>query len=313
MLPPAVRPAIPVTKGLIAVMFATFALSIVIGGGIGGSEDPEVLYRIGAQHAGSIWSGQWWRLVTAIFLHAGPLHLLLNGFSLFNLGLFLEPTLGSRRFLVLFFASGLVSGLATLVFVTGTLSVGASGAVFGLAGLLLADELTRRRMYRRVAVEVGPRWRPRVSIIPILVLNLALGLAIPAVNNYAHVGGLVGGFLLGTAWIERNLRHAARSWLAYALLALLVGVLGVAGFRPAFGAAAAARLAGAAFVAAREGRLDEALDYVNEAVAKEPGNARYRYLRATIHGLRGDREAALADGRAACAGGVAEACAPFSR
>lgn len=134
----ALRAPIPATKALIGVMVAMFFASVLLGGGIGGSQDPEVLYALGAQDARSILEGQWWRLVTAIFLHAGPLHLLVNGFSLYNLGLFLEPTLGARRFLALFFVSGLVSGLATLAFVRDTLGVGASGAVFGLAGLLLA-------------------------------------------------------------------------------------------------------------------------------------------------------------------------------
>ncbi len=308
MLPPAPRPAIPATKALIAVMVGTFVLSIAVGGGLAGSEDPRVLDDLGAQNANAIWRGEWWRLLTAIFLHAGPLHLLVNGFSLYNLGLAIEPTLGARRFLLLFFVSGLVSSLATLVFVQDRLSVGASGAVFGLAGLLLADELTRRRMYRRIALDGGPRWRPRMSIIPILVLNLAIGVIIPIVNNYAHVGGLVGGFLLGTAWIERNMRHPGRARLAYVALGLLIGLLGTVGFRPAYTGTAAEDAASLAITAAHSGRLDEALAYANDAVGLAPRDVRYRQIRASIHALRGDMEAANADARVACDAGLAEAC-----
>lgn len=302
------RPPVPVTKALIGVMVAAFLLSVVVGGGMAGSEDARVLYRLGAQDATAIWRGEWWRLLTAVFLHAGPLHLLVNGFSLYNLGLFLEPTLGPRRFLTLFFVSGLVSGLATLVFVQDTLSVGASGAVFGLAGLLLADELTRRRMYRRIHVEGGPRWRPRASIIPILLVNLGLGLAIPVINNYAHVGGLTGGFLLGTAWIETGLRQPLRARLAYVALGVLIGALGVAGFRPAITGQAAEEMASAARVAVQTGRLDDALAYANEALALAPDDPRYRLLRFGIHFERGDHEAAAEDLRAACAGGIEQAC-----
>lgn len=289
-------------------MVATFVLSIVMGGGLEGSQDPDILYRLGAQHAPSIWRGQWWRLLTAVFLHAGPIHLAANGLSLYLLGRVIEPTLGVPRYLVLFLASGLVSGLATLVFVQETLGVGASGAVFGLAGLLLADELTRRRMYRRIALEGGPRWRPRVSIIPILLLNLVLGLVIPIINMYAHVGGLVSGFLLGTAWIERNMRHPDRARLAYAALGLLIGVLGVVGFRPMYTGEAAETAASRAVVAAHRGRLDEALAYADEAVDLAPRDVRYRQIRASIHAMRGDMEAARADAKVACDAGLAEAC-----
>ncbi|HEX7128000.1 MAG TPA: rhomboid family intramembrane serine protease [Thermodesulfobacteriota bacterium] len=309
MVPPAPRaPAVPATMALIAVMVATFLLSIVMGGGLEGSQDPDVLYRLGAQDAPSIWHGEWWRLVTAVFLHAGPVHLAANGFSLYVLGRVIEPTLGMPRYLVLFFVSGLVSGLATLVFVQDTLGVGASGAVFGLAGLLLADELTRRRMYRRIALEGGPRWRPRVSIIPILLLNLALGLVIPIINMYAHVGGLVAGFLLGTAWIERNMRRRTRSRLAYLALGLLIVVLGAAGFRPVYTGEAAEHAASRAIIAANHGLLDEALAFADEAVDLAPRDPRFLQIRAQIHARRGDMAAALADAQAACDAGLAEAC-----
>lgn len=334
------RPPLRGTRTLIGVMVGAFVLSVVMGG----SMDPEVLYRLGAQDAESVWQGEWWRLVTSIFLHAGPVHLLFNGFSLYALGQTLEPPLGTRRFLVLFFVSGLTASLATLVFVTDVLSVGASGAVFGLAGLLLADELTRRRIYRRMEMAEGTRWRPRASIIPVLLVNLGLGFVIPQINNYAHVGGLVGGFLLGTAWIEANLRRPFRAAAAYVVLGGLVGALLLAGFRPALTwipefregvAASRAREWGRAYdaltraidsggahpqifarraLAAREvGRYDQALDDADRALALDPGNARFRWLRATIHALRGDEAAAVADARAACGGGVEEACSALGR
>ncbi len=334
------RPSLPGTRLLVGVMVGAFVLAVLLGG----STDPEVLLRLGAQDAGRIWQGEWWRLVTSIFLHAGPVHLLFNGFSLYALGRILEPALGTRRFLVLFFVSGLTASLATLVFVTDVLSVGASGAVFGLAGLLLADELTRRRLYRRVEPVGERRWRPRASIVPVLLINLALGFVVPHINNYAHIGGLVGGFLLGTAWIETNLRRPLAATAAYLLLGGLLGTLLFVGFRPALTwipefrevvAASRAREWERAYealtraiesggglpvlfaqraLAAREvGRYDQALDDADRALALDPENARFRYLRATIHALRGDEAAAAADARAACRGGVEEACAALER
>ncbi len=341
MIPNPLRPPPRATYALIGLMAAAFVASVLLGG----SRDPSVLYRLGAQDAESVWQGEWWRLLTSIFLHAGPVHLLANGLSLYALGQALEPPLGARRFLLLFFVSGVTASLATLVFVTDRLSVGASGAVFGLAGLLLADELTQRRIYRQVEVVGGPRWRPRASIIPMLLLNLALGVAIREINNYAHVGGLVAGFLLGTAWIEANLRKPARSAAAYAALVTLMAVLAIAGFRPTFtwvaafregtkataagdwdrayaaftraiesgGEARAHLFAQRAYAALEGGRHDQALADVNRALALEPENGRFLHLRAIIHELRGDPAAALADTRAACEAGVEEACSAIPR
>lgn len=338
---PSVHPPLRATSALLGLMGAAFVASVLLGG----SMDPKVLYRLGAQDAESVWQGEWWRLLTSIFLHAGPAHLFANGVSLYALGRALEPPLGARRLLLLFFVSGVTASLATLVFVTEVLSVGASGAVFGLAGLLLADELTRRRLYRQVEGAGGFRWRPRASIIPILLVNLALGAVIPHINNYAHVGGLVAGFLLGTAWIEANLRKRARSAGAYLALCALIGVLAFVGFRPAFtwvpafregteaiaardweraydaltraiesgGGGRAHLFAQRAYAALEAGRYDRALADANRALALEPGNGRFRYLRASIQDLRGDRAAALADARAACEAGVEEACAAISR
>jgi rhomboid protease GluP len=332
-----IRPSFPVTRVLVALMVLAFGATVALGGTTmwGGGR----LFELGALYAPAVWAGDWWRLLTWIFLHGGLLHLFVNSLSLVSLGRVIEPTLGAARFLVVFFLSGLVSGLATLAFVTDVPSVGASGAVFGLAGLLLAEELTRRRVYRRLEVAGGRRWRPQASIVPALVLNLALGVMVPVVNNYAHVGGLLAGFLLGTAWIERNLRHRARSRLAYLALGALIGALAVKGAWPGFSWAPAERegteaaeagdweraydafsraieqgrrgadvYARRAQAAGQTGRLDQALADVNEALARDPGNPGFRYLRAAIHHVRGDRAAALADGRAACDGGVEEAC-----
>ncbi|HWP35879.1 MAG TPA: rhomboid family intramembrane serine protease [Thermodesulfobacteriota bacterium] len=335
------HPPMPVTRLLLAVLLGTFVASLVLGG----STDPEVLERLGAQDAARIWEGEWWRLFTSIVLHAGPLHLLVNGYSLYVLGRVLEPPLGSLRFLVLFVVSGLTASLATLVFVPEGLSVGASGAVFGLAGLLLADELAQRRAARRLELAGFPPRRRRASIIPVLLVNLALGAAIPQINNYAHVGGLLAGFLLGSAWIAARQRQRRGAAAAYALLAALVVGLAAAGFRPAVtwvpafrdgvrasaagdwerayaaftraiesgGAGRAHLFAQRGYAALRAGRYDEAFADVNRALALEPDNARYTYLRATIHALRGEEAQALADARVACDGGVREACRALER
>jgi rhomboid protease GluP len=343
LLAPRYRPRVPVTRVLIGIMVVTFVADVLGGGDPMWGAGP--LTDAGALYPPAVWAGQWWRLVTWIFLHGGALHLFVNAFSLYNLGLIVEPGLGPGRYVLLFFGSGLVSALASQAFVTEAPSVGASGAVFGVAGLLLADEFARRRQYRELERAGGPRLRPAVSIIPALILNLALGVAIPVINNYAHVGGLAAGYLLGEAWIGRYLHRTGRARLAYLALGLMVGALAVAGFRPAFNGEAAYRrgveaaqagewdvayrtlstaaeqsggrradvLAERAYVLVKSDRLDEALADVNRALELEPRNPRYRFLRASIYFRLGAPTAARIDAEAACDGGHAEACRAVGR
>ncbi|MBL0745391.1 rhomboid family intramembrane serine protease [Chryseolinea lacunae] len=133
-------------------------------------------------------NGDWWRLLTSMFLHGGIMHLLLNIYGLVLAATFLEPTLGPRRYAVLYIVAGLAGSIASMVWYTNTLSVGASGAIFGLHGAILSLLLTDayRGSKRLILILIGIY----VSI------NLVMGLA-GGVDNAAHVGGLVSGAILG--------------------------------------------------------------------------------------------------------------------
>jgi len=343
LLEPRYRPRAPVTRALIGVMVAVYVVNVALGGDPMWGTGP--LGEAGGQYAPAVWAGEWWRLFTAIFLHGGLLHLFVNGFSLYSLGVLVEPNLGPGRYLVLFFGSGLAAALATQAFVTDVPSVGASGAVFGVAGLVLADELARRRQYREIARAGGPRLRPAWSIIPALALNLGLGAAVPVINNYAHVGGLVAGYLLGVAWINATLRHRSRAGLALAALAVLTATLAWEGFQPAFTGEAAYRegfeaaragdweraherlsraieqsggrradyLAERALVLAEQRRIDESVADANRALAIDPRNGLALHVRGRVFQAIGLSAAGLADLRAACEAGFAQACRAVAR
>lgn len=151
-----------------------------------------VLDDLGAKNTPKIvQDNEWHRLFTPMFLHGGIIHIALNMFMLKRLGGSIEESFGYFRIAIIYFASGVSGVLASCVFLPSTLSVGASGALYGLIGALYGDFLHN--------------WKTmlegRTSYFVSLVLNTALGLTIgllPMIDNFAHVGGAIAGFLLGS-------------------------------------------------------------------------------------------------------------------
>jgi len=162
-------------------------------------------------------AGEWWRLLTAPFLHVGLWHLGLNMFALWVLGGVLEPLLGRGRFLVIYLMSALGGAVASYAFSNpGSISVGASGAVFGLLGGLL---VALRRLNRDVS-----------GVVALLLINVALGFVFPNIDWRAHLGGLVVGALVTAAFVYAPARYrTAVGWGTIA--AVLVGLSAVVTWR----------------------------------------------------------------------------------
>ena len=160
---------------------------------IRGSRHALTLIQFGAySHRLVVYDGEYWRLITHTFLHGGSLHLLLNMGVLFIVGNLLERLYGGSRFLVLYLISAIGGSLATLYFVRDAPSVGASGAIFGLMGALVALGLRHKDRL--------PRGRNRVfvfGLLPFIAIDILLGFIIPHINNAAHLGGLGVGFAAG--------------------------------------------------------------------------------------------------------------------
>ena len=153
-----------------------------------------VLYQFGALISFNNFNnvyGQLHRLVIPIFLHAGIIHLACNMYSLYVLGPQLESFFGKIKYSIIFIGSGIIGNLVSLLFLKDyTVSVGASGAIFGLLGALLYFGYHYRVYLSGVM---------RSQIIPVIVLNLLIGFSFSSINNAAHLGGLVGGILLAKA------------------------------------------------------------------------------------------------------------------
>jgi rhomboid protease GluP len=145
----------------------------------------------GAQLNKEVAAGQYWQLLTSMFLHGGWTHLAFNCYALYILGRDTESFYGSPSFTAIYFVSGLAGSAAFYLFGNDVQSVGASGAIFGLIGAEAAFFLRNRQLF-------GAFGRERLkNVAVLLVINLVITFAVPNINMWAHLGGLVAGFLLG--------------------------------------------------------------------------------------------------------------------
>ena len=154
-----------------------------------GSENVGTLLMFGANYRPLVQIGEVWRLVTSMFLHIGVVHLIVNMYSLYIIGKQLESFLGRTKFLIVYLGSGILGSLLSVV-VHSNISAGASGAIFGLLGSLLYFGY-HYRLYLGTVL--------KTQVIPIIILNLLIGFLVPGIDNFAHIGGLVGGYLLTMA------------------------------------------------------------------------------------------------------------------
>jgi membrane associated rhomboid family serine protease len=208
-----------VTYGLIAVNVLLFVGATAGGSSLSGGPRGSVATDLALWGPAIEPGGEYWRLVTSGFMHAGLLHLAFNMYALYWLGSMLEPALGRARFLGLYMASLLCGSLGVLLLSPGAVTVGASGAVFGLMGA--AFVLQRLRGVDAMASGLGA----------VIVLNLAFTLFIPGISIGGHLGGLIGGAAMGYAIevLARRRRGAvALPVLACVVVALAAAVASVA-------------------------------------------------------------------------------------
>jgi len=208
------RPA--VTIGLIVLNVLAYAV-VTVRPGLG--LDGELIGRIsvpGVVRVG-VGEGEWWRLLTGGFLHASPTHLAFNMFALWSLGDGLERVLGPVRFLAVYLTSLFTGAFGVMLLDPNSRTVGASGAVFGLFGVLLAFQLSRSI----------PLSQTRLGLM--LAINLGLTFLVPGISIGGHVGGLAGGVLAGFAWFGAPKAHRDPSPLTGWAVTAGLAVVAVAG------------------------------------------------------------------------------------
>ncbi len=157
----------------------------------GGSTNEPTLMAFGVKSNPEIAQGQWWRFVTPIFLHIGILHLGFNSYALWIVGPQVEKLYGGSRFVILYVLTGIAGVAASWYTHPLAPSAGASGAIFGLFGVLLVFGIRYRK-------NIPPFFARAVGtgVLPVIVLNLVIGFSIPGIDNSAHIGGLLSGAAL---------------------------------------------------------------------------------------------------------------------
>lgn len=154
-----------------------------------GSRDVSTLVDFGANYGAAVRSGEYYRLVTSAFVHIGLLHFMMNNYALYIIGSQIESFLGRFKYILVYLLSAVMGNLLSVVF-SDYISAGASGAIFGLFGALLYFGY-HYRIYLGTVL--------KSQVIPLIVLNLIIGFTISGIDNAAHIGGLIGGYLLTMA------------------------------------------------------------------------------------------------------------------
>lgn len=175
---------IPVTISLLIIQVIVFIAMTVLGG----STNSAVLIEFGARVTPLLQAGQWWRLITPVFIHIGIAHLAINSITLYFLGMYIEELFGHWRMLVIYLLSAISGNLASAIFLPNTISAGASTALFGLFGafLMLGDSFRTNPAIRQLSRQ----------FLILVALNVVMDLALPGIDISGHLGGLLGGFLV---------------------------------------------------------------------------------------------------------------------
>jgi rhomboid protease GluP len=237
--------------------------------------DSELLLNWGANSGALTSSGQWWRLVTSTFEHGGLLHIALNMWCLYNLGWLAELLFGRTRFTLLYLMCGIGGSLGSICWHGNGVSVGASGAIFGVAGALIPAMLLHSNQRLRALLK-----GQLTSIALFVFYNLAFGAAASGIDNAAHIGGLLTGLILGVAYPTGPTER--RGWIRVAAgtLAMLLVFVEAGAF---------ARKHNEAYIeiekasdAHERGDATAAIAHAERATALKPEDAHAEFLLGTL-------------------------------
>ena len=172
-----------ITYALIAINVIIFLLGMIL-------NLSDTFINLFANYGPLVTEGQYYRLFTSMFIHANLFHILFNMYALYLLGSQAEGFFGKGKFLVIYILSGISGSLLSILLNQGSVSVGASGAIFGILGALLYFGYNNRVYLGNTLIR---------EIVPVILINLAFGFMMTGVDNFAHIGGLIGGITTAMA------------------------------------------------------------------------------------------------------------------
>ena len=177
-----------VTYTILVLNIAVFFIMNITGFLFNWNQNQQLVF-FGAKVNILIAYGQYWRLLSAMFLHIGIAHLFFNSYAIYVYGPMVESLFGKVRFIIVYLGSGLIGSLLSYIF-SPSASAGASGAIFGLMGSLLYFRKRNKDIFHRI---FGP------SLFMIIAVNLFFGFTSNGIDNWGHIGGLIGGYLIANA------------------------------------------------------------------------------------------------------------------
>jgi membrane associated rhomboid family serine protease/Flp pilus assembly protein TadD len=257
-------------------------LAVFIGMALAGvspmSPSGEQLVHWGANFGPYTFSGQYWRLLTYMFVHVGIIHIAFNMWCLWDLGTLAESLYGRFSFVSIYLVTGVAAGVASLWWHPRSPSAGASGAIFGVAGALIASFKLGEFSLPRAAIQGVTR-----SLVIFAVYNLIFGAAFAGIDNAAHVGGFVTGLALGAAIAKLAPFSPVRRFSVIVLVALVVLGAGALLFRSQSYMAHAVR----AEQLEQSGNHTEAISQLIQALAAKPDDAHARYMLGLTYARNG--------------------------
>ncbi len=168
--------------------------------------DYVLLIILGGKYGPLINKGQYFRLFTCMFLHGGITHLLCNMYSLYIVGQQIEVIYGKLKYIIIYVITGVLSSFISYIMEPEVLSVGASGAIFGLVGALLAFAYSERNKMNKKYIS---------GLIQVTMINLIIGFTMDNIDNYAHIGGVLSGIVIGLFFynIQKLKRSGDKTWI----------------------------------------------------------------------------------------------------
>lgn len=182
----------PITLAIIGINVFMYIITAILSKNLI-SSDINVLVQLGAKYNEGIAAGEYYRLITCMFLHGGIIHLVLNMYALYAIGPLIENIYGRTKYVIIYFISGICASLLSFM-MSPSISIGASGAIFGLLGATLIFAINMKDRIVKGFLS---------NILSVIVINIVLGVSISNVDNFGHVGGLIGGIICSLFFISK--------------------------------------------------------------------------------------------------------------
>ena len=258
-----VTPSFPITTALIGLNALVFLIMVLRGVSFL-SPSPQQAIAFGADFGPLTLNGQWWRLLTSMFVHFGILHIGLNMWCLWNLGRAAEQLMGRVSYLLAYFVSGIFSSIASVYWHPMGASAGASGAIFGMAGVLVAYV-----KLKKTPSHLTINSKMLGSLGTFIAYNLAFG-ALPGISNAAHIGGLLMGLAVGAVLPAASASESSRrTRLTLVAIFSAIALLGSAVAAKKLNSQVSELTSAEQLLAQK--KTDEALTRLQQLTAREPG------------------------------------------